>query len=348
MPDNLNSHPDQPQRFNIVCAENAPVFSIAPQSTRMVSAYKDRKGRCHVITDVIDHDRETPFNTVASWDASLEYYLSEDLKTFTHKGIVAKRGTWTGNPKTSDSDCVGVASPSVIVTSDRVWVYYASRGPRNPMGPFHIRGAKPNAPDALPGRIEACSAPVDNDGAPIGPFEKAGVVVDLGAGPRSIRLDDPCAMIYQNRIWMFFKAIGNADSVGDNRVVMLAHAPADRPEGPFTVVPDPVLKVKGGGEMPRVFHDGYHWHMFFRRFNPTSEIWEHYAANDPTQWELISDTLFGCAGPNPGKSVTDICPIWRPFSDAPPRQCFAAGLDDGTFGDAGRIKQWLCEIRSEK
>jgi len=42
-----------------------------------------------------------------------------------------------------------------------------------------------------------------------------------------------------------------------------------------------------------------------------------------------------------------MCPIWSPFAPGPPKLAFAARLDDGTYGDAGRLKQWLFEIQQE-
>jgi hypothetical protein len=40
-----------------------------------------------------------------------------------------------------------------------------------------------------------------------------------------------------------------------------------------------------------------------------------------------------------------MCPVWTPFSSGPPNLALGARLDDGRFGDAGRLKQWLFEIK---
>lgn len=326
--------------LNLQLVDEAPVFSLAPMSTRMVTAYEDRSGKYHVMTDVLDHQRQTHFNVLASWDGWIDYYTSNDLRTYTHQGPAAARGRWTGDPADSDLDCVGAASPGVLVAEQRVWVYYASRGPRNPQGPFDIHQTQPDNPLALPGRIMVASAPADADGAPCGTFKKHGVAADLKSNGRFLRLDDPCAVVQDGRIWLFFKAIQNGAS-NDNRVFMAAHTDANTPAGPFEWIDEPVLTVPGGAEMPRVFHDGERWRLLLRRFQPDETIWEHYCATEPTRWQRVQASVFNGAGPTPGKKVTDICPIWTPFRTELPRYCFAAGLDDGTFGDAGRIKQWL-------
>ena len=95
---------------------DAPVFSIAPCSTRMTATYQDRAGRYHLFTDYVDPRRETPFeNRLDSWDAHIRYFSSNDQKTFNDHGIAVDIGRWTGDPETSDLDGVGAASPGVML-----------------------------------------------------------------------------------------------------------------------------------------------------------------------------------------------------------------------------------------
>jgi hypothetical protein len=296
----------------------------------MVSAYRDRAGTYHVFSDVLNHDRRPSYDVLASWDGRIDRYRSRDLKDFTYVEAVVARSEARDTP-----DSIGAASPGVAVAGGHVLLFYAGRGPGDPERPPDL--------NALRGRIMLASAPADDDGAPAGPFVKRGVLVDLVGPWGSLRLDDPCACVLGDDLLLYFKAIGAGAPMG-NRVVMRARGRVDDPFGPYAVDPEPVLRVEGGGEMPRVFVRGGGLHMFYRRFRPPASTWEHYASGDGIVWSLVNDRLFGCAGPNPGKRVTDICPIWTPFGAEPFDSVFAAGLDDGSFGDEGRIKQWLYEV----
>jgi len=334
-------------KFTFRPVGDAPVFSIAPCSTRMVTAYEDRVGRYHIFTDVCDHERDTPFeNKLDSWDAEIGYYSSPDLKSFTDHGVVVEKGRWSGDPATSDLDCVGVASPGVTVAGDKVLLFHAGRGPVDPAGPF-----QPTLDRAdLPGQVFLSVADADENGAPAGPFVKQGPITDFGAPWRSIRHDDPCPVATEDEVLVFYKGIGSGKAYG-NRVAALARAPIDRPAGPYTLHPDPVLSAPSGGEIPRVFRVGETWHMFYVRYAADSQlrgrVFGHYTATDPTEWTLVDDRLYESESPKPGQGAADMCPIWSPFAPGPPKLAFAARLDDGTYGDAGRLKQWLFEIQQE-
>ena len=174
--------------FTFVPAYDRPVWSTAPLTTRMVSPYRDRAGRVHIFADSFDPSEQGRFqDRLSSWAAVQRYYSTADFERFDDHGVVVGRGRWTGDPATSDADCVGAGSPGVTVAGDRVLLFYAGRGPADPAGPFEH---SMNRAD-LPGQIMLAIAPADADGAPEGPFVKRGAVTDYGARWRSVRHDDP-------------------------------------------------------------------------------------------------------------------------------------------------------------
>lgn len=165
-------------RFRLRLLGDRPIFDIAPLSSRMISAYQDRTGRTHLFTDRLDHDRTTAFDLVIdSFDAEIAYYSSNDLTSFTGHGPVASKGRWTGRIEDSDLDCIGCASPGVVVAGGHVLLFHAGRGPCDPAGPFIRATGLPQ----LPGRIMLAAAVADDDGAAAGPFEKRGPITDYDA-----------------------------------------------------------------------------------------------------------------------------------------------------------------------
>ena len=304
--------------FTFVPARDRPVWSTAPLSTRMVSPYRDRAGRVHIFADSFDPSEPGRFqDRLSSWAAVQRYYSTADFERFDDHGVVVGRGRWTGDPATSDADCVGAGSPGVTVAGDRVLLFYAGRGPADPAGPFEH---SMNRAD-LPGKIMLAIAPADANGAPAGPFVKQGAVTDYGAPWRSIRHDDPRPVVIEDEILLFFKGIGPGDTYA-NRVIGLARTPIDRPAGPYEIHPAPVLRSERGTESPRVFRGA-----------------------DPFHWELVNDDAYVTTSDRPGVGAADMCPVWTPFEDGPPRLALANRIDDGTFGDPGLFKQWLWEIR---
>ena len=333
-------------RFTFHLLDDNPIFSVAPCSTRMTATYRDRAGSYHLFTDFVDPQRETPFdNKLDSWDADIRYYSSPDLKAFTDQGVVVGKGRWSGDADSSDLDCVGVASPGVTVADDQVLLFYAGRGPVDPAGPFE---ATKNLED-LPGQIMLAIAPADADGAPSGPFVKQGPITNYDATWRNIRHDDPCPVATDNEIVVFYKAIGQGEPY-DNRVVSIARSRRDKPGGPYTLHPRAVLEAPGGGEVPRAFRVGDAWHMFHMRYHSKGavrgRVYGHYTASDPTRWTLVNDHLYESHSRKPGQGAGDMCPIWLPFDPGPPKLALGCRLDDGAFGDAGCLKQWLYEIRA--
>ena len=339
--------------FTFVPARDRPVWSTAPLCTRMVSPYRDRAGRVHIFADSFDPSEPGRFqDRLSSWAAVQRYYSTAHFERFDDHGVVVGRGRWTGDPATSDPDCVGAGSPGVTVAGDRVLLFYAGRGPADPAGPFEH---SMNRAD-LPGQIMLAIAPADADGAPVGPFVKQGAVTDHGAPWRSIRHDDPRPVVTGDEILLFFKAIGLDDGPGiepgdtyANRVIGLARTPIDRPAGPYAIHPEPVLRSERGCESPRVFRVGDEWHMFVLRYStperPGMRRYGHYRGADPFNWELVNDDAYVTTSDRPGVGAADMCPVWTPFEDGPPRLALANRIDDGTFGDPGLFKQWLWEIR---
>lgn len=331
--------------FTFAPARDRPVWSTAPLCTRMVSPYRDRAGRVHVLADSFDPRGPGRFgDRLSSWAAVQRYYSTGDLERFDDHGVVVGRGRWTGDAATSDPDCVGAGSPGVTVAGGRVLLFYAGRGPADPSGPFE---RTMNRAD-LPGRIMLAIAPADADGAPAGPFVKHGPVTDYGAPWRSIRHDDPRPVVTDGEILLFFKAIGPGRSYA-NRVIGLARAPLSSPAGPYVVYPEPVLRTDRGAESPRVFRVGDAWHMFVLRYSapdrPGMRRYGHYRGDDPFRWELVNDDAYVTTSERPGAGAADMCPIWTPFRDGPPRLALANRIDDGAYGDPGLFKQWLWEIR---
>ncbi len=347
--------------FTFVPARDRPVWSTAPLCTRMVSPYRDRAGQVHIFADSFDPSEPGRFqDRLSSWAAVQRYYSTADFERFDDHGVVVGRGHWSGDPATSDADCVGAGSPGVTVAGDQVLLFYAGRGPADPAGPFEH---SMNRAD-LPGQIMLAIAPADANGAPAGPFVKQGTVTDYGAPWRSIRHDDPRPVVTGDEILLFFKGIGPGDAPGigpgdapgigpgdayANRVIGLARTPIDRPVGPYTIHPEPVLRSERGCESPRVFRVGDEWHMFVLRYStpgrPGMRRYGHYRGEGPFHWELVNDDAYVTTSDRPGVGAADMCPVWTPFEDGPPRLALANRIDDGTFGDPGLFKQWLWEIR---
>ena len=191
--------------YRFVPARDRPVLSLAPLCTRMVAAYRDRAGTVHLFTDAYDPRRETAFdNPLDSWEAEPRYLTTTDFESWQDHGFVLTRGRWRGDVARSDGDCVGVASPGVAVAGGKVLLFYAGKGPANPAGPF----ARTTNREDLPGLIHLAVAPADENGAPAGPFEKRGPVTDYDAEWRSIRHDDPNAVVTDEEVLLFFKGIG--------------------------------------------------------------------------------------------------------------------------------------------
>lgn|GEM_PF-4905124 len=326
-------------------ARDRPVLSLAPLCTRMVAAYEDRVGTVHLFTDAYDPNRETSFeDPLDSWEAQTRYLTTTDFETWEDHGFVLTRGTWRGGVAHSDVDCIGTPSPGVTVVGDRVLLFYAGKGPANPAGPF-VRTA--NRED-LPGLISLAVAPADSNGAPAGPFQKCGPVTDYAASWRSIRHDDPNVIATDDEILLFFKGIGPGETHA-NRVFGIARTPIDRPEGPYVIHPEPIMRTNRGVESPRVFRVGDAWHMFALQYSLPGDAkprrYGHFSGPDPMHWELVNDEVLATTSDRPQHGAADMCPLWRPFASGAPKLAFSNRLDDGTHGHEGVYKQWLWEVK---
>ena len=279
--------------FQFKQARDHPVLSIVPLVTRMVAAYRDRTDKVHLFCDAYDPKRETVFDDpLDSWEAEVRYLTTADFEHWEDHGFAITRGTWTGDVATSDYDCVGAGSPGVTVAGDNVLHFYAGRGPTDPGGPF----VKSMNREDLPGRIQLAIAPADENGAPAGPFVKCGPITDYDAPWRSIRHDDPCPIVVGDEILLFYKGIGPG-TTRDNRVIALARAPVDRPEGQYEIHPDPILVTKRGSESPRVFRTDETWHMFTLQYSFEHEDlvrrYVHLSGTDPFHWDLVKRSVKG-------------------------------------------------------
>ena len=329
--------------YRFAPARDRPVLSLAPLCTRMVAAYRDRAGTVHLFTDAYDPRRETAFDDpLDSWEAEPRYLTTTDFNSWQDHGFALTRGRWRGGVARSDGDCVGAASPGVAVAGGKVLLFYAGKGPANPAGPF----ARTADREDLPGLIHLAVAPADENGAPAGPFEKRGPVTDYDAEWRSIRHDDPNAVVTGEEVLLFFKGIGPGQSHA-NRVFGVARTPVDRPEGPYRIHPEPILRTDRGVESPRVFRAGGEWQMFALQYSlPGDDRPRRYGhfRGDLLHWELVNDEVLATTSDRPQHGAADMCPLWTPFEPGPPKFAFSNRLDDGAWGDPGVFKQWLWEI----
>lgn len=173
------------------------------------------------------------------------------------------------------------------------------------------------------------------------------MVTDCDAPWRSVRHDDPCPVVTDDEILLFFKGIGPGQTY-KNRVIGLARTPIDRPEGPYEVLPEPILVTGRGSESPRVFRLGDTWHMFALQYGVPDERrprrYAHFSGPDPLHWTLVNDELLVTTSDRPQSGAADMCPLWTPFEPGPPPLAFSNRLDDGEFGDPGVFKQWLWKV----
>ena len=329
-------------RFKLV--HDRPVLSLAPLCSRMVAAYQDRLGVTHLFTDAYDPRRETAFeDPLDSWEAEPRYLTTKDFIRWDDHGFAVTRGTWRGDVAHSDTDCVGAPSPGVAVAGDKVLLFYAGKGPADPNGPF----VRTTNREDLPGLIHLAIAPADKNGAPAGPFEKRGPVTDYDAEWRSLRHDDPNVVVTEEEILLFFKGIGPGDTHA-NRVFGIARTSIDRPEGPYLISREPILRTDRGVESPRVFRVDETWHMFALQYSLPTDTkprrYGHFRGQDPLHWTLVNDEVLATTSDGPQHGAADMCPLWTPFDTQAPKFAFGNKLDDGSHGNAGLFKQWLWKI----
>ena len=76
----------------------------------------------------------------------------------------------------------------------------------------------------------------------------------------------PGSVVTDEEVLLFFKGIGPGETHA-NRVFGVARTPIDRPEGPYRIHPEPILRTDRGVESPRVFRTGGEWQMFALQYS---------------------------------------------------------------------------------
>lgn len=305
--------------FKIVVNDTIPDFDITPHHARMSSCYRDNKGEYHLFVDYVD----AALDTLASWEAEIYYYKSHDLKkwTFVEKAVPKGRTL----PK-KELDYYGAASPGVLATDSLIYLFYAGR--------YLTPDNKVNC------RIFLATARANPDGAPAEPFVKQGMMIDLGSEGAwdCLRLDDPCPVIRGDSIYVYFKGL----SGGHRDSIMMSVASASLKDMVFKKNRQPIFRISGGLEMPRVFRYENQWHMFVRSFDPGENyLWQHYASPDGLDWQPVNTTFWNKTFPTGGAS--DMVPVFS-FNNqlTQPPLVIATGLE----GDA--MKLWFLDLRTEK
>lgn len=314
----------------------SPVFSLAPDHSRMVSCYRDGAGVYHMFTDVI----AAGLQTVHSWEAEIRYFRSRDLKTWEAvAGTTFRRGS-EGSP-----DSFGVASPHVLRVPEkgRVYLFYAGRGHPLPGEAWNSR-AVPGEPGYVSSHIMLASAEADADGAPVGPFGERRLIVGLDAAWRNMRVDDPCAIVVNGRVHLYFKGFGAPGpfQLGTHDILKCGYAVADLDDMRFGIRSAP-LSGLDGGEMPRVFTLGDQWHLLYRCYAPApgAAHWQQYTSQDGMDWRLHQTSLFTRPHDPRQASPYDMAPVYGVNGRlAEPLAALACGQDQAD----GCLKQWLYQL----
>ena len=317
--------------FSLYPLREEPVLDIAPNSVRMASCYVDKEGTYHLFVDYID----SSLNTIHSWQAEIRHYRSRDLIHWNFVSTVVKRGKYNKNPELKDSDCYGVGSPDVIYYDGIVYLFYAGRGALAP--DMHFNGlAKPGQPGYVSGSIMLACAKADESGSPAGPFKKQGTVIKSEKEWENMRLDDPGVWIEDDTIHLYYKGF-NDNKVKSN--IKIGYAKAGIQDIKFEKSKEPIISVKEGCEMPRIFKHNGEWNMFLRHFDKTEGmIWRHYQSPDGLNWSMVDANLFDCAGPVPGTGAADMMPV-KNLDGTLEGHVLACGMEDGV------LKLWLYEIK---
>jgi len=183
--------------------------------------------------------------------------------------------------------------------------------------------------------IMCAVAKMDENGAPNNSFVKLGVVLERKYDWESMRIDDPCVVLDENALHLFYKGF-NDNSNRNN--LKLGYSSSNLNTILFNSNPEPIFSTSDGLEMPRVFKYNGSWNMFLRHFSTTDgTIWRHYISKNGITWELINPNLFSGAGTEPGKGATDMMLI-KNFDGSFTGNALACGLEDGC------LKLWLYNV----
>lgn len=307
--------------FDFEPLRQAPVLDESPNHLRMATSYRDRAGRVHLFADFIPAE----YNDINTWQSHLEYYTSDDLLSWTRVGTAV-----TADPD-RPGETFGMGSPGVLATQDRIYLFYAGRSAPQHGAPIN-NFANRDEPGYMTSHICLAVAPTDANGAPAGPFERLGVVLQPSQPWCTLRVDDPCPVRVGDHIRLYFKGM---DTIRAGGQAPMSHVKVGVAETPFDdlafATPDaPLFSVSAGGEQPNVFRYHGQWHMFYRLFPPhEGSVWQHFTSEDGFNWQLHDDAMFNCAGPTPGTGATDMMPIYG-FDGAlaDPPSAMACGMEE--------------------
>ena len=319
------------KKFVFEQAQERTVLDLSPHSVRMASCYADKAGTYHMFCDYID----ASLDTIHSWQAEIRYYRSYDLINWDFVSTAVRKGEYNENPGLRDADCYGTGSPDVFYYDGCVYLFYAGRGSLCPDMKFDGL-AKPGQPGYVSGSIMLAIAKADEVGSPAQPFEKRGVVLKSEYEWESMRLDDPGVWAEDGTMHLYYKGF-NDNKERSN--IKIGYAKADISGLKFEKRKEPVMSVKEGCEMPRVFRHNGEWNMFLRHFDKTEGMtWRHYQSPDGLDWSMVDAHLFDCAGPVPGAGAADMMPV-KNLDGTLEGHALACGMEDGV------LKLWLYEIR---
>lgn len=319
------------ETYRFTPAQDGPVLDLSPHHARMATCYRDDAGVYHLFVDFIP----AALNTVHSWQAEIRHYRSSNLQGWEYVRTEAAGNDGDDDPDWPAPDCYGVGSPHILWSGPRLLLFYTGRGSLPP-GEAVDSGAEPGQPGYVSGDILLAEAPADAKGAPAGPFVKKGIVVPRDRDWKRMRVDDPCAVVFRDEVHLFYKGFrSRIDADG----IAVGHAVAgNRTDLSFMDEPGPILRVRGGAEMPRVFRDRGRWQLLLRHFDRSEgSVWRHYAADRPDRWILVNPRLFDGAGPASAKGPVDTMLI--------------SGRDGRFLGKAlacgmnrGVLKLWLYDV----
>ncbi len=316
--------------FHFESAGDRPILDLSPHHVRMACCYMDKKGFYHVFVDFI----HSSLDTIHSWQARIDLYSGTTPYDLVFSGTAVDHGGYDYATDTGDPDCYGAGSPDVIVVDDKIYVFYSGRGSL-PHGSKMNGLAKPGEKGFVSADIMYACSPINPGGAPVFPFRKMGVVIKREQDWEAMRLDDPFAIKHEDEIFLYYKGFGNNEDKGK---IKLGFAASSQLNLNFVKNPKPILSVPGGLEMPAVFKYKGTWNMFLRHFEKgDGTIWKHYVSRNGISWKLFNDSLFGCAGENPGEGATDMMLV-KDFDGQFTGKALATGMENGI------LKLWLYNI----
>ena len=309
-----------------------PVLDLSPAHVRMTACYQDRKGNYHLFVDYIPAVQ----NTIHSWSAEILYFVSSDLKSWDLVETVVKRG----DKDSSSCDSYGAASPGILVTHNKVLLFYAGRQCGRAVNQGNPLICE-DVPEKISSRICLATADTDSNGVPVSSFQKKGQILFSEENDwDACRQDDPSPIIKGNEIWLYFKGF----NVRQGDSIRVGLAKADLQDMIFHKASRPVINIPGGVEMPRVFwtENSESFGMFIRYFQPKeNSIWQSLISQDGTSWVPDQTDLFNTI--TPGKGAADMAPVYTMDGKlAQPYRALATGEENGV------LKIWALRMIPEE